>query len=85
MKSQKPRAEKQDPFDREVAIEGWKAIAKIFGVSVDYMISRKDELISCGAIFYLTKGRPPKRHRVVCAFPSALRIWAQLKSIKGGF
>ncbi|MGA2468449.1 MAG: hypothetical protein ABSH06_29410 [Thermodesulfobacteriota bacterium] len=69
----------------EKAIEGWKAIAEMFNVSVRVMINRKTELKACGAIFYMLKGDPSKhkRHRVVCAFPSQLKDWMMIKSAKG--
>lgn len=65
----------------EVAIEGWKNIARIFSVSRRMMMARKNELRACGAIFYVTKGRP--KHKVVCAFPSVLKAWMAKKSSQG--
>ena len=69
----------------EHAIEGWKAIADMFNVSVRVMINRKAELESCGAIFYMLKGNPKfhKRRKIVCAFPSQLRNWIRTKSAEG--
>jgi hypothetical protein len=64
----------------ECAVFGWAAIAAIFGVSERKMRGRKQELCDAGAIFYMRKGRPPKRR--VCAFPSRLKAWAALKTAK---
>jgi len=67
--------------NQEFIIEGWTEISKLFKVSRQTMIKRKDELQQYGAIFYRMKGSPP--HKVVCAFPSILKAWISEKSIKG--
>jgi hypothetical protein len=68
-------------MSEEVALIGWKAIARLFGISTRSMIKRRRELLECGAIFYMNHGRPPKKR--VCAFPSLLFRWTILKSSKG--
>ncbi len=65
----------------EQAIIGWKAIAEMFNCSERKMISLKEELCACGAIFYTNLGRPPRKR--VCAFPSILKAWQIKKSSKG--
>jgi hypothetical protein len=65
----------------EIAILGWKAIGRMFHKSTVSMIKRREELLSCGAIFYTWVGKP--RRRVVAAFPSTLKLWATLKGQKG--
>ena len=65
----------------ETALIGWKAIARMFGVSERTMITRKKELLECGAIFYMHHGAPPRK--MVCAFPSILQRWVILKASKG--
>ena len=67
--------------DKEVAIEGWDAIGGMFGVSGRTMQRRRDELVACGAIFY--RRMPRGGHRVVCAFPSMLKIWIARKTASG--
>lgn len=67
----------------EQAIIGWKAIAYFFNVTERQMLNRKKSLEEVGAIFYTYKGRPPKRTRVVCAFPSVLQKWIAIKTMKG--
>jgi hypothetical protein len=64
----------------ECALIGWKAIAAIFCVSERKMRYMRQELYESGVIFYMRKGRPPKKR--VCAFPSRLKAWAALKSAK---
>ena len=65
----------------ETALIGWKAIAHLFGISTRSMIKRREELASCGVIFYMHHGCPPRKR--VCAFPSLLFRWTILKSSKG--
>ncbi|MBW2607168.1 MAG: hypothetical protein JRD05_05975 [Deltaproteobacteria bacterium] len=65
----------------EQAIIGWKAIAEMFNCSERKMISLKEELYACGAIFYMNLGRPPRKR--VCAFPSILKAWQIKKSSQG--
>jgi hypothetical protein len=66
----------------EVALIGWKAIAKMFGVHEKTMQNRRRELLQYGAIFYMRHGRPPKKR--VCAFPSLLKVWTILRSDGSG-
>lgn len=65
----------------EQAIIGWKAIARMFNISLRSMIKRKGEMLNCGAIFYMNLGKPPQKR--VCAFPSILKAWQIKKSSKG--
>lgn len=65
----------------EQVIQGWDNIAKFFGVSKRAMQRRRQELLDAGVIFYVLKGRP--KRKVVCAFPSLLKVWASLKARKG--
>lgn len=62
----------------EVVITGWENIALMFGKTDRAMITRRDELLDAGVIFYSYFGRPPRR--MVAAFPSMLKRWACLKS-----
>jgi len=66
----------------ETAICGWANIAKFFGVSTRTMMRRKKELQECGAIFYVLKDKA--KRKVVCAFPSVLKVWISLKNAKYG-
>jgi len=66
----------------ERALIGWKAIATMFGVTERTMISRRKELLECGAIFYMNHGSPPRK--MACAFPSILQRWVILKASQGG-
>lgn len=61
----------------EVALVGWKEIARILNVNESTMQRRKEDLLRENVIFYLKIGRPPQRR--VCAFPSSLRKWATKK------
>jgi len=65
----------------EQAIIGWKAIARMFNISLRSMIKRRDEMLNSGAIFYMNLGKPP--HKRVSAFPSVLKAWQIRKSAKG--
>lgn len=64
-------------------IEGWQAIADVFGLSEKAMRNRKDELVKAGAIIFLWKGSPPDRRYVVQAEPNKLWAWASDKAKKG--
>ena len=60
----------------EVAVEGWTAIARMFGVSSRKMQRRyRLELMDAGILFYVRRGRT----RWVAAFPSSLIRWAAFK------
>jgi len=63
------------------AIYGWDKIGRVFGVSGRTMSRKKDELLACGAVFYISIGAPPKRR--IAAFPSYLKAWASKKAAKG--
>jgi len=65
----------------EHAIEGWKAIAAVFGVHIRTMRRRRQELLDAGAIFKIQKGTPGSN--IYCAFPSLLRAWVSKKASKG--
>jgi hypothetical protein len=69
------------PLEGENVREGWKSLAELLGVSETKAFSLKDELAACGAIFYMTKGRPPQRR--MCFWPSDIRKWTRLKGSKG--
>jgi hypothetical protein len=69
-------------MSEEVALIGWKAIGCVFGVSTRTIQKRREVLISCGAIFYMNHGRPPKRQ--VMAFPSLLQRYTIIKSKEVG-
>lgn len=69
------------PFQGENAQFGWKLLAEYMGFSERKAFRLQDELRSCGAVFYVMLGRPPKRR--VCWFPSEIRRWARLKGAKG--
>lgn len=62
----------------EVAEQGWKALASMFGLSERRMRDRREELENVGAIFYMKKGRPPARR--MHFFPSTIRAYAALKA-----
>jgi hypothetical protein len=66
----------------EVAIVGWKNIARMFCKSPTAMMRRRKELSELGVIFYSRQGPRPGRTQV-CAFPSVLKVWATLKGQKG--
>jgi len=66
----------------EVALEGWEEIAAMFKVSPKTMMRRRKELLQSGAVFYMLKGTQPAR-KVVCAFPSILKIWVSKKAARG--
>jgi len=65
----------------EEALIGWQAIAKMFGVSVQTAIKRKNYWLENGIIFYQHHGRPPRRQ--VCAFPSQLMRMTMIKASQG--
>ena len=65
----------------DFALMGWEQIAKVFPFSERKVRSLRKELRSCGAIFYVVRGTPPRRR--VCAFEDELRTWIRLKSAKG--
>jgi hypothetical protein len=65
----------------ETALVGWREISKVFPCSERKVRSLKDELTSCGAIFYIRLGRPPRRR--VAAFPSRIKKWIAIKASKG--
>jgi hypothetical protein len=67
----------------ETALIGWKEIARFLGWSLSKAKSRRKEWADYGVIFYTLRGRPPNRHKVVCAFPSILQRLTILKSSKG--
>jgi hypothetical protein len=67
----------------ETAIEGWTAIAKMFGIDKRSMIRRRDELLEAGIIWYGKKRVGRKCHKVVRAFPTNLKSWQIKKSAKG--
>jgi hypothetical protein len=77
--------EEPDPLDMpeedEEALQTWASLARFFNCSERKIIRYKDELLACGAIFYMNLGRPPRK--TVCAFPHRLRKWAGLKGQKG--
>lgn len=73
---------KRERRAQETAIFGWKAIAEMFGVSERTIYRRRKELENCGAVFYMMRGRPPRR--MVAAFPSILKVWIIAKSGKHG-
>ena len=66
----------------EVAIIGWKNIARMFCKSSTAMMRRRKELSELGVIFYSRMGPRPGRTQV-CAFPSMLIRWATLKGQQG--
>jgi len=84
VKPKKQRADKMnDPINQECALEGWAEIGKMFGMAESTIALRRKELLECGAVFYILRGKPPKRHKIICAFPSMLKLWAQKKTIRG--
>ena len=64
----------------EKIIQGWSAIADMFGCSIRKMQSYRKELREGGFIFYKNMGLPPRL--TVCAFPSSLKRWIAIKSSK---
>lgn len=68
------------PYDGEKAIQGWSSIAGMFGCSVRKMTRYRQELKDGGYIFYKYTGPPPRK--VVCAFPSSLKMWIARKAEK---
>ena len=67
----------------ETALIGWKAIADYLGWSLSKTISRRKEWQEYGVIFYTIFGKPPNRHKRVCAFPSLIQRLTIIKSSKG--
>ena len=65
----------------EQALIGWKPIAEMFGVTRRTMQAKRQELMDAGGIFYMNRGRPPRRR--VCAFPSLLMRWTVIKASEG--
>lgn len=65
----------------EKAVPGWRAVCLTLDCSRWTAMRRRNELKKAGVIFYMTKGRPPRRQ--VYHFPSRLRAWIGLKSSKG--
>jgi hypothetical protein len=65
----------------EVACEGWKAFCEMTRMSKSKAYRKKKELLHCGAIFYMYRGRPPRR--VMMFFPSIIRRWTGVKAAKG--
>lgn len=66
---------------QEIAIQGWENIARMFNVHPRTAQRRRKELREAGVIFYINKGKPPRK--VVCAFPSMLKAWITAKAAKG--
>ena len=60
-----PYATKEDYFMGEAALCGWSEIARIFGVSARTMQRKRAALLEAGVIFYMRRGRPPRK-RVLC-------------------
>jgi len=56
-------------------------ILKILGWSRAKFFRHRIELVNCGGIFYQREGRPPRRK--IKAFPTRLRNWIALKTVKG--
>jgi hypothetical protein len=65
----------------EVALQGWKEIARLFGCSEKKVRLLREELLASGVIFFMNLGSPPRRR--VLAFPSKLKNWAGRKGAAG--
>jgi hypothetical protein len=67
-----------DEYESAVGLEG---ILTILGWSRTKFFSKRDALLSCGAIFYRNEGRPPVRR--IRAFRSELLTWIRLNASQG--
>lgn len=65
----------------EQTLVGWKAIAEVFKKTSRTVIKKRIELKESGVIFYTDMGRPPRQQ--VCCFPSILKAWITMKTLKG--
>jgi hypothetical protein len=65
----------------ETAHEGWDAFCKMTGMSPSKAHRKRAELLNCGAIFYMYRGRPPRKRLMF--FPSIIKRWLGLKASKG--
>ncbi len=65
----------------EVAQEGWKVFCKMTGMSPSKAYRKRKELLNCGAIFYMHRGRPPRKRMMF--FPSIIRRWIGIKASRG--
>jgi len=66
---------------QETLIKGWDAIGEMFGKTGRAIISRRDEMLAAGVIFYTHFGCPPRK--MVAAFPTMLMRWTCEKAAKG--
>ena len=70
-------------YGDEKLLIGWQAIAGLFQMPMRTMMDRRKELVACGAVFYRRKRVKNHSIKIVCAFPSQLKMWAARKTIKG--
>ncbi len=64
----------------DIAREGWDAFCEMTGMSLSKAFRKREELMACGAIFYMYRGRPPRR--VMMFFPSIVKRWAGMKAVQ---
>ena len=66
-------------MDDERAREGWKAFCDMTGISERKAYRMKPDLEKCGAIFYMYRGRPPRKRLMF--FPSIIKKYLGLKGL----
>jgi hypothetical protein len=64
----------------EKAVMGWKAFSELTGMSERKALMKRQELLDCGAIFYLRRGR--KHRRCMMFFPSIVKRWCGVMGSK---
>ena len=65
----------------ETVCEGWDAFCKMTSMSLSKAYRKRVELMQSGVIFYMHRGRPPKKRMMF--FPSIVCKWTGLKAAKG--
>lgn len=69
------------PLENEEIQKGWKRLAEFLGISERKCRTMKPELASCGAVFFMRRGK--NKRRTLCFFPSEIKKWCRLKGAKG--
>ena len=70
-----------DYLEDERAVVGMKRIAETLGCCLRTCYYRREEWLNAGVIFYMRKGRPPRK--LIHHFPSRLKAYTGLKASKG--
>jgi hypothetical protein len=65
----------------ETACEGWDVFCTMTGMSPSKAQRKKAELSDSGAIFFMYRGRPPRKRMMF--FPSVVKRWLGLKAKMG--